>query len=41
MRDGFTVSDLFLLLTTVPVDLPADARQRWVQLVLPGVAAGT
>lgn len=41
VRDGFTVSDLFLLLTTVPVDLPADARQRWVQLVLPGVAAGT
>ncbi len=37
IRPGVTVEDLFLLMTTVPVDQSTAVRERWIELVLPGI----
>lgn len=37
IRNSVTVDDLFLLMTTLPIDQPADVRHRWIDLVLPGI----
>lgn len=37
IRKEVTVDDLFLLLTTLPIDRPAQTRRRWIDLVLPGI----
>jgi AcrR family transcriptional regulator len=38
-RPDLTVDDFFLLFATVPVDQPPQARERWLELILSGVAA--
>lgn len=40
IRDGVTVGDLYLLMASAPMDQPAPARQRWLELVLPGITTG-
>lgn len=37
IREDLTVDDVFLLLTTLPIDRPAETRRRWIDLVLPGI----
>ncbi|BDZ64375.1 TetR/AcrR family transcriptional regulator [Agromyces mangrovi Wang et al. 2018] len=37
IRPEITVDDLILLLTTAPVDQSAELRERWLQLILPGL----
>jgi hypothetical protein len=37
VRPSVTVADLYLLMTTAPLDQPAPVRQRWLELILPGI----
>lgn len=37
IRPDVTVDDLFLLLTTAPVDQSPATRSRWIELILPGI----
>jgi AcrR family transcriptional regulator len=37
IRSEITVDDLYLLMTTAPIDRPAAVRERWLTLVLPGI----
>ncbi|WP_144796089.1 TetR/AcrR family transcriptional regulator [Microbacterium paludicola] len=37
IRPEITVDDLFLLMTTAPVNQAVEVRERWLQLVLPGI----
>lgn len=39
LREDLVLDDFFLLFATVPVDQPPKARERWVELVLNGIAA--
>lgn len=39
IRPGITVSDVYLLMTTAPTDQPESVRQRWIDLILPGITA--
>lgn len=41
VRDGVTVADIYLLMATAPTDQPDAVQQRWLQLVLPGIATRT
>lgn len=38
VHDGITVDDIYLLMATAPTDRPTAVRERWLQLVLPGIA---
>ncbi|WP_222863242.1 TetR/AcrR family transcriptional regulator [Agromyces mariniharenae] len=37
IRTEVTVDDLYLLMATAPTDEPAPVRQRWLDLILPGI----
>jgi AcrR family transcriptional regulator len=37
LHPDVTVEDFVMLLTTAPLDVPAEARARWLALVLPGL----
>ncbi len=39
LRPDLVVEDFYLLFATIPADQPAKARERWLELVLTGVAA--
>jgi AcrR family transcriptional regulator len=39
LRADLAVDDFYLLFAAVPVDQPPNARERWMELVLHGVAA--
>lgn len=39
LRSDLAVDDFLLLFATVPVDQPAKARERWLELILTGIAA--
>ncbi|MDA1359595.1 helix-turn-helix domain containing protein [Glycomyces luteolus] len=41
LRADLSVEDFFLLFATVPVDQPPKARERWMELVLNGIAAAS
>lgn len=38
IRQGITVDDFYLLMTTAPTDQSAEVRHRWLELVLPGIS---
>ncbi|THV42766.1 TetR/AcrR family transcriptional regulator [Glycomyces buryatensis] len=40
LRPDLTVDDLFLVFNTLPTELPADARRRWLTLMLDGFCTG-
>lgn len=40
IRGSVSVADIYLLMATAPTDQPAAVRQRWLQLVLPGIRTG-
>ncbi|WP_313663227.1 helix-turn-helix domain-containing protein [Cellulosimicrobium cellulans] len=37
IRPSVTVADIYLLVGTAPMDQPASVRQRWLELILPGI----
>ncbi|MFE6254754.1 TetR/AcrR family transcriptional regulator [Agromyces sp. NPDC057865] len=37
IRAEVTVDDIYLLMATAPTDQPAPVRQRWLDLILPGI----
>ncbi|MFE5335809.1 helix-turn-helix domain-containing protein [Isoptericola sp. NPDC056573] len=37
VRSTVTVADIYLLMATAPMDQPAPVRQRWLELILPGI----
>jgi AcrR family transcriptional regulator len=37
IRQDLTVTDLYLLVTTGPLDHPAQTRERWLELIRPGL----
>ncbi len=41
VRADVTVADIYLLMATAPVDQPRPVRQRWLELILPGLTAGS
>ncbi|MFF3025815.1 TetR/AcrR family transcriptional regulator [Microbacterium sp. NPDC057944] len=39
IRAGITLEDIYLLMSTAPSDQPAQVRQRWLALILPGIVS--